>query len=510
MNIPDVPRKPVLLVILDGVGCNPAKENNALVEANTPNLDRYFSSYPFTTIQASGQYVGLPVGQMGNSEVGHMTIGSGNILLQDLVRIDHEIETESFYHNLALLDAVNEAKRKNRPLHLLGLVSDGGVHSHIRHCIALIKLCEQHGVAPMLHMITDGRDTPPKSALKFLDMLVPYLERANGQIATISGRFYAMDRDKRWERTQLAWRNMCFCEGKMFTSAAEAINTAYDSGQTDEFIEPCCIEGGVSVASYDQVVFFNFRNDRTRQLTYVLAGKDFKPFDRQEFQPVDLTCLTEYDPQLNLAVAFPPEFPETTLAEVISQHNIRQLHCAETEKYAHVTFFFNGGREACFPGEERQMIPSPNVKTYDLAPEMAAKQVTDEVIQGIESQRFGFIVVNYANGDMVGHTAVHDAVIHAVETLDVEVDRLIQSAINNGYSILLTADHGNCDEMVDAKTGQPHTQHTTHPVPLLLIDEENWRLKPNMGLSNIAATVLELMGIEKPERIQCESMLQKL
>lgn len=504
----DVPRKPVLLIILDGVGCNPIKENNALVEARTPNLDKYFETYPFTTIHACGRQVGLPEGQMGNSEVGHMTIGSGNILLQDLVRIDEAIETGSFFNNPALVDAVEAAKKAQRPLHLLGLVSDGGVHSHIRHCIALIQLCKKYGVVPMLHMITDGRDTSPKSALKFVDTLIPYLEEAKGQIATVSGRFFAMDRDKRWDRIQKAWHCMCFQEGQVFDSAIDAIDVAYDQNQTDEFIEPCFIRDGASINKNDQVIFFNFRNDRTRQLTYVLAGKDFKPFDRGEFQPIQLTCLTEYDPQLPLPVAFPPEFPETTLAEIISQNNIRQLHCAETEKYAHVTFFFNGGREACFPGEERQMIPSPNVKTYDLAPEMAAKEVTDEVTQGIENDRYGFIVVNYANGDMVGHTAVRDAVITAVETLDYEVNRLIQFAKEAGYSIILTADHGNCDEMVDPVTGQPHTQHTTNPVPLMVIDQEKWTLKSDMGLSNIAPTVLKLMGLEQPKKMKSQPIIQ--
>lgn len=502
-----VPRRPVLLIILDGVGCSSDKNNSAVCLANTPHLDYYFANYPFTTIQASGRHVGLPDGQMGNSEVGHMTIGSGNILLQDLVRIDDAIESGSFFHNPSLLDAISEAKRTARPLHLLGLVSDGGVHSHIRHCIALIQLCQQHNVVPMLHMITDGRDTSPKSALKYLDTLHPYLEQSGGKIATISGRFFAMDRDKRWDRIQQAWRCMCFREGQQFDSADEAIRYAYNHEQTDEFIEPCSISDGAAIEKNDQVVFFNFRNDRTRQLTYVLAGKDFKPFDRDDFQPVKLTCLTEYDPLLSLPVAFPPEFPETNLAEIISQHNIRQLHCAETEKYAHVTFFFNGGREANFPGEDRQMIPSPNVKTYDMAPEMAAKQVSDEVIQGIENERYGFIVVNYANGDMVGHTAVRDAVIKAVETLDREVDRVIKSAIEHGYSIILTADHGNCDELVDLKTGQPHTQHTTNPVPFMLIDSENWELKTNMGLSNIAPTVLKLMGINQPEKMRATPII---
>jgi len=506
----NVPRNPTILIILDGFGCNPAVENNAVVEANTPNLDRYFSEYPFTTLDASGHSVGLPDGQMGNSEVGHMTIGCGNILYQDLVRINQSIETGTFFQNPSLLDAIQSAKKLNRPLHLLGLVSDGGVHSHINHLIALIQLCAEENVIPAVHMITDGRDTSPKSAMTFLNKLEPALNHAKGHIATISGRFYAMDRDKRWARIEKAWRCMCFAEGNKASSAKQAIISAYENNQTDEFIEPVFIEGGECIQDYDQVIFFNFRNDRARQLTYTLAGKDFKPFDRGNYRPITLSCLTEYDPLLPLPVAFPPEFPEATLAEIISQHNIRQLHCAETEKYAHVTFFFNGGREATLPGEERQMIPSPNVATYDLAPEMAAKEVSDEVIQAIESQRYGFIVVNYANGDMVGHTAVRDAILTAVETLDFQVDRLLKCAQKEGYSVVLTADHGNCDEMIDPKTGEPQTQHTTFPVPCMVIDKDQWTLKSNAGLSNLAATILQLMGIDQPEKMKSGSILQKL
>ena len=504
----NVPRNPTLLIILDGFGWSSVTENNAVYEANTPNLDQYFSEYPFTTLEASGLAVGLPEGQMGNSEVGHMTIGSGNILHQDLVRINQSIEDETFFQNPIFLDAIESAKKLKRPLHLLGLVSDGGVHSHINHLIALIDLCAKENVIPAIHMMTDGRDTSPKSAMRFIEKLEPALKNANGHIATISGRFYAMDRDKRWARIEKAWRCMCFGEGNTATSAKQAIKNAYENNQTDEFIEPTYIEGSECIKDYDQVIFFNFRNDRARQLTYTLAGKDFKPFERGEYRPITLSCLTEYDPLLPLSVAFPPEFPETTLAEIISQHNIRQLHCAETEKYAHVTFFFNGGREANLPGEERQMIPSPNVTTYDLAPEMAAKEVSDEVIQAIESQRYGFIVVNYANGDMVGHTAVHDAIIEAVETLDLQVDRLLKFAQKAGYSIILTADHGNCDEMIDPKTGEPQTQHTTNPVPCMVIDNDQWKLKNNAGLSNLAPTILQLMGLTQPEKMKSDSILQ--
>ncbi|MDH3327348.1 MAG: 2,3-bisphosphoglycerate-independent phosphoglycerate mutase [Gammaproteobacteria bacterium] len=503
----NVPGKPCLLIIMDGFGCNPNPENNAVVEANTPHLDKYFSDYPFTTLQASGLPVGLPEGQMGNSEVGHMTIGCGNVLLQDLVRINESIKNGMFSRNPVFLDAIAASKRLNRPVHLIGLVSDGGVHSHIQHLIALITICREHNVSPAVHIISDGRDTAPQSALQFIEELEPHLEKANGHIASISGRYYAMDRDKRWDRIKLAWRCITAGKGEQANSAKEAIEKAYDKNITDEFILPSYIKNGALIQSYDQVIFFNFRNDRARQLTYTLAGKKFLPFDRGNFKPISLSCLTEYDPLLPLPVAFPPEYAETSLAEILSKNNIRQLHCAETEKYAHVTFFFNGGREIPFPGEERQMIPSPTVATYDLAPEMSAKYVTNEVIEAIKSERYGFIVVNYANGDMVGHTAIREAILQAVEVLDSEVHRLVSFALKNEFCVLLTADHGNCDEMVDPITGLPQTQHTTNPVPCAIIGNGDLKLKPDGGLSNIAPTILKIMGIEQPEKMRAKPLI---
>jgi len=504
----NVPGKPCLLIIMDGFGCNPNPENNAVVEGDTPHLDKYFTEHPFTTLEASGRPVGLPDGQMGNSEVGHMTIGCGNILQQDLVRIDDDIDSGSFFHNPVFLDAIAAAKRLKRPLHLIGLLSDGGVHSHIRHLIALIQLCTEHEVSPAIHVICDGRDTAPKSAQTYIDMLTPHLETSNGHIASVCGRYYAMDRDKRWDRIKKAW--LCITEGigEQADSATIAINQAYTNNNTDEFIEPTYIKDGALIQSYDQVIFFNFRNDRARQLTYTLAGKEFKPFDRGEFKAIALSCLTEYDPLLPLPVAFPPEYADVTLAEIISKNNIRQLHCAETEKYAHVTFFFNGGRETPYPGEERQMIPSPIVATYDLAPEMSASDVSNEVIDAIKSERYGFIVVNYANGDMVGHTAIREAILRAVNVLDTEVHKLISFAAEQGFCVLLTADHGNCDEMVDPVTGQPQTQHTTYPVPFAIIGGEDYELSDDGGLSNIAPTVLEIMGLNQPEKMRASSLIK--
>ncbi len=495
-----VPGKPALLIILDGFGWSNSHQNNAVKEASTPNFDHYFTANPFTTLEASGAAVGLPDGQMGNSEVGHMTIGCGKVLYQDLVKINQSIESGSFYENPTLIDAAREAKRQNRPLHLLGLVSDGGVHSHLDHLKALLTFCSEQRVKPVLHMFTDGRDTSPKSALTFLEQITPYLKQAHGEIATISGRYYAMDRDKRWDRIEKAWRCLCFAQGEQAETAKQAIINSYEQGITDEFILPTHIAGTETIEKQDPVIFFNFRNDRARQLTYTLAGKVFKPFDRNNHS-ASLYCLTEYDPQLSLPVAFPQTFPDTTLANIISQNNIRQLHCAETEKYAHVTFFFNGGREATLPGEERQMIPSPNVATYDLAPEMAAKELTDEVIQAVESESYGFVVVNYANGDMVGHTAIRESILTAVETLDHEVGRLINAATQHNFSVLLTADHGNCEEMVSS-LHEPQTQHTNNPVPCVIIDDRVTSLNNDCGLSHVAPTILKLMGLEVDENME--------
>ncbi len=502
------PRRPTLLVILDGVGLNPSRENNAVALAHTPNLDRYFAHHPHTVIEASGRAVGLPTGQMGNSEVGHTTLGAGAIIRQDLVRIDDAVADGTFFENPVLCAAADKAAKANRPVHLVGLVSDGGVHAHIDHLIALIRLCRQEGARPVVHMITDGRDTPPQSALQYLERLEPVLTEAGGAIYTVSGRYYAMDRDRRWERTEAAWRAIALAEGeRRAPDARTAICQAYAAGETDEFIRPTVLEGAQPLDPRDQVIFFNFRNDRSRQLTYALADKDFDRFERGEYRPAAVTCLTEYDARFRLPVAFPPEAPETTLAEVISQAGIRQFHCAETEKYAHVTFFLNGGREEPFPGEERKMIPSPKVATYDLQPEMSAPEVARTVVEAIESGRYGFIVVNFANGDMVGHTAVREAVIRAVEAVDRAVGEVLDAAVAHGFSVVLTADHGNCDEMIDPITGEPHTQHTVYPVPCLIIDEVPWRLATGGGLSNIAATILQLMGLERPQAMTGDSLL---
>ncbi|EIJ34899.1 2,3-bisphosphoglycerate-independent phosphoglycerate mutase [Thiothrix nivea] len=504
---PSVPRRKTILVILDGFGVNPSKRFNAVHEADTPNFDRYFGKYPHTTLQASGRAVGLPDGQMGNSEVGHMTIGCGSILRQDLVRIEDAIDDGSFFKNHSLLNALENAKADNRPLHLLGLVSDGGVHSHMTHLAALLTACKEHGVKPVLHAITDGRDTAPKIAKQFIQQVLKVMETTGGEIATVTGRFYAMDRDNRWERTKIAWDAMVRGIGTPASNPLQAIDDAYAAGETDEFIKPRIMPNAERIQSNDTVLFFNFRNDRPRQTAKALADDNFDGFDRGDFVPVSMTTMTEYDKRLLAPVIFSPERPATNLAQTISLAGLKQLHCAETEKYAHVTFFFNGGRERTYAGEERIVIPSPKVETYDLQPEMSAKEVADTVIKAVEDDKYCFIVVNFANGDMVGHTAVPGAVIHAVEALDREVGRLLDVATANHYSLILTADHGNCDEYIDPLTGEPNTQHTVYPVPCLIVDKSNWRLSNEGGLSNLAPTVLHLMGLPKPDGMKSKSLL---
>ena len=501
-------RRPTLLVILDGFGINPDPTHNAIVQAATPNFDRYFAEHPMTTLEASGRGVGLPVGQMGNSEVGHMTIGSGSIVKQDLVRIDDAIEDGSFFENPALRSAVEAARAAGRPLHLMGLVSDGGVHSHIDHLFALIRLCHRNQVVPQVHMITDGRDTAPQAALSYLPELEALLQECGGLIGTVSGRYYAMDRDQRWDRVQMAWENIVHARGVEAGSARQAIEQSYEIGHDDEFILPTHLPGLQTLQNGDEMVFFNFRNDRARQICAALALEHFDGFERDSgFRPINVTTMTYYDARLGAPVAYSPVRPETTLGSVISEAGFRQLHCAETEKYAHVTFFFNGGREPPYLGEDRKLVDSPRVATYDLQPEMSAPGVAEAVITALESGDYEFIVVNFANGDMVGHTAVRDAIILAVEALDREVGRVLEAAMANDFAVVLTADHGNCDEMVDPQSGKPHTQHSNHPVPCMVIDREVKTLREGENLSSIAPTVLQLMGIPQPAAMSGKSVI---
>ncbi len=450
---------------------------------------------------------------MGNSEVGHMTMGSGIIVEQDLVQLDNKIKSGEFFHSEALINAMARAREKNRPIHITGLVSDGGVHSHVRHLLALIKMCEQQKVKPLLHMITDGRDTSPRCALNYLPDIERALQSAGGSIATVLGRYYAMDRDKRWQRTERAWCSLILGEGRQADSATDAIESAYALGQGDEFIQPVRLPEAENIQHGDELIFFNFRKDRPRQLVAALDCKFFDGFERatdNNGEPIraNVTCMMLYDHSLGMAYAFEHDVPKRTLVEVLAKAGLKHFHCAETEKFPHVTYFFNGGCDQQLPSETRKLLPSPNVATYDMQPEMNARAVADAVIDAMDLAEHAFIVVNFANGDMVGHTAIEDAVITAVETLDTEAGRLLQHASKAGYSAILTADHGNCEEMVDPITGEPHTQHTTYPVPCMIVDEQSWKLSCDGGLVNIAATVLELMGLKVPKKMAASLLLE--
>ena len=500
-------RNRAMLVILDGFGINPSKANNAVVQARTPNLDRYFSEYQHTVLEASGEAVGLPPGQMGNSEVGHMTIGCGSIIKQDLIRINDAIADGSFYEMSALRRALENSKKKEGYIHIVGLMSDGGVHSHINHTIALMKLCREVQVRPVLHVITDGRDTPPKSAKKYIKRLMDALIDVNGSIATLMGRYYAMDRDRRWERTLKAWEALVQLKGKKCIDGIDAIDKAYARGETDEFILPSILGNALPLTGDSEVIFTNFRNDRPRQLSKALAKPDFSSFDRgPDFQPIKLTKMTKYSKEYLGPVIFAPRKPETNLAEVVSKRGLYQFHCAETEKYPHVTYFLNGGHEDAYEGEDRKMVSSPKVATYDLQPEMSAEVVADETIKAINNENYALIVVNFANADMVGHTAIKAAIIAAIEALDTHVGRVLDAAVARGISVLMTSDHGNCDEMIDPRTKEPHTQHTTYPVPCLIIDNGSWDLANGQGLSAVAPTILEMMGIERPSAMTGKSL----
>ncbi len=501
------PRRPVILVILDGFGHNPSAQHNAIAAAHTPHIDALFADNPSTFLHTSGPAVGLPAGQMGNSEVGHMTLGCGGIVRQDLVAISDAIADGSFYANPALQSAARRAAKAGRPLHLIGLVSDGGVHSHLDHLLALIELARREGARPLVHMISDGRDTPPQSAADFLPPLEAALEAAGGAIASVCGRYWAMDRDRRWDRVELAWQALVRGQGRAADCAAEAIASAYAAGENDEFIKPVVLSGFEPIRTDDEVIFFNFRNDRPRELSEALALTGFDGFERGDAELAKITSMTLYDPAYGFPVAFEKEAPQTTLADVISRAGIRQLHTAETEKYAHVTFFFNGGAEQPFAGEDRKLVPSPDVATYDLQPQMSAPQVGDLLVEALASREYGFIVVNFANGDMVGHTGVFEAAVQAVEALDEQVGRVMSAARANGYSLILTADHGNCEQMLDTESGAAHTQHTTTPVPCVVVDEMRWNLVEGAGLSAVAPTVLALMGVPQPVEMRGKSLL---
>ncbi len=498
--------RPVLLAIFDGFGLNPSRAHNAWALAHTPHLDHYFASYPHSALQASGRAVGLPDGQFGNSEVGHLTLGSGRVLEQDLVRIANAIYGGSF-EQLPEWQAIISGARR---IHLVGLVSDGGVHAHIEHLLGILSLLRNTEIEPVIHMITDGRDTAPRAALEYLDTVEQALASlGRGSIATVSGRYTAMDRARNWDRTERAWKAMVLGQGFTADNAREAIEAAYARGEGDEFIQPTVVPGHGGIARDDPVLFFNFRSDRARQLVAAFGLAEFDAFERHGICLNRLACMTEYDATFPFPVLFPPQMPEQVLAEIISDAGLAQLHCSETEKFAHVTYFFNGGREPPFPLEERIIVPSPEVATYDTQPEMSASQIADQLIGAIESGKYSFIVTNFANGDMVGHTARREAIIRAVETLDLESHRVFRAALENDWRILLTADHGNCDEMINPNTGEPHTQHTEYPVPFLIMGEGPVRLSTGRGLADIAPTILELLGVPQPRVMTGRSLILK-
>ncbi|MBR1802757.1 MAG: 2,3-bisphosphoglycerate-independent phosphoglycerate mutase [Clostridia bacterium] len=507
-------RKPMMLMILDGFGINENEKANAVKLANTPNIDTLMKTWPTTQIYTSGLNVGLPEGQMGNSEVGHTNIGAGRIVYQELTRITKSIEEGDFFSKQEFVEAIENCKKYHSKLHIMGLLSDGGVHSHNRHLYALLELAKRRDFEDVyVHCFLDGRDTPPASAESYIMKLEEKMkEKGVGKIATIAGRFYSMDRDKRWQRVEKGYRAMVFGEGEKGASAISAIESSYQKEVFDEFVEPTVIYNGeepvATINNHDSVIFFNFRPDRAREITRSLVDPDFHEF---ETKPMELyyVCFTQYDETIpNVKIAFKPEALKNTFGEYVSNHGLTQLRIAETEKYAHVTFFFNGGEEKQYPGEDRILVPSPKVETYDLKPEMSAYEVTDKVVEAILSDKYDCIILNFANPDMVGHTGNLEAAIKAIEAIDECVKKIVDAITEKNGVILMTADHGNAEQMIDYKTGEPHTAHTTNPVPLVLIGVEGVKLKTGK-LADLAPTMLEIMELPKPEEMTGESLIEK-
>ncbi len=506
--------KPLALIILDGFGLREDTEGNAVKIAKTPIIDKYTAEYPRTTLNASGEAVGLPEGQMGNSEVGHLNLGAGRIVYQDYTRINKAIKDGSILENPVLTEAVNYVKENNGALHLMGLVSDGGVHSHIRHLFGLLEMADEKDLDRVyIHALLDGRDTPPKSGANYVQELENKLkELGTGKIATVMGRYYAMDRDNRWERTKKAYDAMVSGQGAHNDDPVTAIRDSYQEGINDEFVLPVVImennEPVGKINNGDVVIFFNFRADRARQITRALALDEFDNFERTEEHPEDLfyVCMTEYDEEFDLPIAFPPMQITNGFGETLSQNGLKQLRIAETEKYAHVTFFFNGGVEKRYTGEDRKLIPSPKVATYDLKPEMSAYEVTEELLQILEEDVYDVIILNYANCDMVGHTGFLEAAVTAVETVDKCLGKLIPAILEKAGQVLLTADHGNSEKMIDVD-GEPFTAHTISPVPLLYIGGPEGVGVRKGKLADIAPTMLSILGINIPEEMTGEVLL---
>jgi len=509
---------PLVLVILDGWGLNKKTRGNAITSARTPNIDRLFKEFPFTTLSASGEDVGLPEGQMGNSEVGHLNIGAGRVVYQDFTRINKEIREGTFYTNNKILDAINHVKRNNSTLHLMGLLSDGGVHSHIKHLFALLDLAKKNSLKKVrVHCFLDGRDVPPDNALVYIEQLEEKFSVLNiGSIATVMGRYYAMDRDRRWDRIKKAYDAMVLGRGLSSVSGSQAIKDAYLRNETDEFVQPTVILNPEDqtlnmVKNCDSVVFFNFRPDRAREITHAFVDREFTGFNREvKLNDLVFTCMTLYDGAIDAPVAYEPHFLDNTLGEVLSKEGIKQLRLAETEKYAHVTFFFNGGRETSFPGEDRLLISSPKVATYDLKPEMSASEITGAFLEKLATGGYQVFIMNYANADMVGHTGGLEVTIKAIEAVDYYLGQVIGAVLKKGGTVLVTADHGNAEEMLEEEE-KPHTAHTTNPVPFILINDDLKNVILRRGrLEDIAPTVLSLLGIPKPSQMTGNCLIKNM
>ena len=510
-------KKPVVLMILDGYGLNDNCDHNAVCEGRTPVMDQLMSQCPFVKGNASGLAVGLPDGQMGNSEVGHLNMGAGRIVYQELTRITKSIQDGDFFDVPEFLQAVENCKKNHSALHLWGLVSDGGVHSHNTHIYGLLELAKRNGLDKVyVHCFLDGRDTPPASGKGFVEELEAKMKEIGvGKVASVMGRYYAMDRDNRWDRVERAYNALTKGEGKTAISAADGIQASYDAEVNDEFVEPfVVVEDGKPVAvvnDHDSVIFFNFRPDRAREITRAFCDDEFKGFAREKRLDLTYVCFTDYDDTIaNKLVAFKKESIVNTFGQYLADHNMTQARIAETEKYAHVTFFFNGGVEEPNKGEDRILVPSPKVATYDLQPEMSAPAVCDKLVEAIKSGKYDVIIINFANPDMVGHTGIEDAAIKAIETVDACVGRTVDAVKETDGILFICADHGNAEQLVDYETGTPFTAHTTNPVPFILVNADpSFKLREGGCLADIAPTLIELMGMEQPKEMTGKSLLVK-
>jgi len=508
--------RPIMLLILDGWGYSEESEGNAIISAKTPNFDKLWAEYPHTLLNASGLAVGLPEGQMGNSEVGHLHIGAGRLAPQDLTRINIAVDNGEFFLNSVLTDTAAKVKQENKALHIFALLSNGGVHSHTRQIQAMAELAAKRGLKQIyMHAFLDGRDTPPKSAQIYInDLETTFNNLGCGKIASLTGRFYAMDRDKRWERIQLAYDMLTQGKAEFHAATAEqALQMAYDRGETDEFVKPTCIhaegKNSIFVQDGDSIVFMNFRADRGRELSHALTDENFTDFKREVWPKLsDYVTLTQYSADLKVQVAFPPLELHNVFGEILAQNNLQQLRIAETEKYAHVTYFLNGGEEKAFPGEDRILVPSPKVATYDLQPEMSVFEVTDKLIAAINLGKYDAIACNFANPDMLGHTGNFDATVQGLEAVDACLGRTIDAIVNVDGEVVIIADHGNAEKMQSQETGQPHTAHTTSPVPFIYIGRPAKIVNEHGALTDVAPTLLYLMGIELPQEMTGQTLVK--